>query len=186
MRLIICRTRQVVGCNRIHGWHTYFWHNGFQCRTRQVVGCNYYLAYITNDIIVSMPHAAGGRLQLYLLVLIGEIVLVFQCRTRQVVGCNGFDYTDGLGHTNCFNAARGRWSVATKQSQFITAIHYFRFNAARGRWSVATLLEASTVLELMVSMPHAAGGRLQQVKTCRQNYLAACFNAARGRWSVAT
>ena len=37
------------------------------------------------------------------------------------------------------------------------------FNAARGRWSVATaVVDVSVLLENMVSMPHAAGGRLQQ------------------------
>ena len=40
--------------------------------------------------------------------------------------------------------------------------HIVRFNAARGRWSVATVKANQMFSECNVSMPHAADGRLQQ------------------------
>ena len=110
---------------------------------------------------VSMPHAAGGRLQRQ-----------DSCRSRSRV---------------------------------------LRFNAARGRWSVATVSKTMRKLKLKgVSMPHAASGRLQQHEKrvekydyvmfqCRTRQVVGCntqprmkqtnmlcFNAARGKWSVAT
>ena len=107
-----CRTRQVVSCNYIES-DTFITCLKFQCRTRQVVSCNYQRKFRKDKrICVSMPHAASGRLQLQV------------------------DYLNGQ-KVPSFNAARGRWSVATNQK----------------------------ILELFilgnVSMPHAAGGRLQ-------------------------
>ena len=88
-----------------------------------------------------MPHAAGGRLQLQ--------------KTLPLRMSN-----------NCFNAARGRWSVATFIIPLLEVTIICSFNAARGRWSVATLKGSDIeTREGFVSMPHAAGGRLQLITT---------------------
>ena len=140
MRLIICRTRQVVGCNG----STLSWKSVWR-------------------EFVSMPHAAGGRLQHQYLFLTGCFLLGF-------------------------NAARGRWSVATGSMGGTHISGIMGFNAARGRWSVATCSTRSAQLQSgCVSMPHAAGGRLQRdVATAGDLMFFQGFNAARGRWSVAT
>ena len=88
-----------------------------------------------------MPHAASGRLQLDHAKPIKGLVKAFQCRTRQVVGCNRRDIV--------------MWGE-TSQS----------FNAARGKWSVATQKLDGPATRIGVSMPHAASGRLQ-LKTLR-------------------
>ena len=62
----------------------------------------------------------------------------------------------------CFNAARGKWSVATLAEE-TTDPSLKGFNAARGKWSVATA-NGEIVSRLGMSS----------------------FNAARGKWSVAT
>ena len=83
-----CRTRQVVGCNIliIDVGITQLW---FQCRTRQVVGCNALKKDLHTLLVkVSMPHAASGRLQLWVSKFWSNWWWWFQCRTRQVVGCN--------------------------------------------------------------------------------------------------
>ena len=109
-----------------------------------------------------MPHAAGGRLQHDPTQGYAQVVSeVFQCRTRQVVGCNIFDLSTDVSQLSSFNAARGRWSVATTHTGYIQDVENmfqcrtrqvvgcnfnviggkperFGFNAARGRWSVAT------------------------------------------------
>ena len=38
----------------------------------------------------------------------------------------------------CFNAARGKWSVATLYNSLSRYLGGLSFNAARGKWSVAT------------------------------------------------
>ena len=203
------------------------------CRTRQVVGCNIALG-LAALLKVSMPHAAGGRLQQ----LMKEIHMKstqgsfnaargrwsvatqpeifpgnndasgfqcrtrqvvgcnvksalradgswFQCRTRQVVGCNEYTSVESPNILS-FNAARGKWSVAT--SWMITSwIKYMSFNAARGKWSVATIKEFTVErVHGTVSMPHAASGRLQPQVYPFYGNLVIGFNAARGKWSVAT
>ena len=81
-----------------------------------------------------MPHAASGQLQRY------------RMSNPKVVG---------------FNAARGKWSVATSKDEACINVGIKGFNAARGKWSVATGSFTFTTWEKLVSMPHAAGGRLQ-------------------------
>ena len=59
-----------------------------------------------------MPHAASGRLQ------------------RQMTDT---ELLEEIG----FNAARGKWSVATTTT-LLLLVKIIGFNAARGKWSVAT------------------------------------------------
>ena len=92
-----------------------------------------------------MPHAADGRLQLSDKLSWREIKeRWFQCRTRQMVGCN-----------NLVNKLKNKLAES--------------FNAARGRWSVATERFKMKVTKVIVSIPHAAGGRLQQFSNARSD-----------------
>ena len=81
-----------------------------------MVGCNFNMFDLKEfNGTVSMPHAADGRLQ-QLNDLHGEVVpgQKFQCRTRQMVGCNDIEKVSNGLYSLRFNAARGKWSVATK------------------------------------------------------------------------
>ena len=109
-----------------------------------------------------MPHAASGRLQQYSMVMSGALV-------------------------TCFNAARGKWSVATIVSAMVLGNCHGRFNAARGKWSVATA-SLGDPEDGANSSFNAARGKWS-VATFAQRpaiLLRMRFNAARGKWSVAT
>ena len=138
MRLIICRTRQLVGCNAILQSKTEsgkrfnaargkwsvatpveFYYQGQKLAVSMPHAASGQLQLRTyaslhlDTVLVSMPHAASGRLQLHDGDTLFSLIAEFQCRTRQVVGCN-----------------------------------------------VIILVLLAKVVQ--VSMPHAAGGRLQR------------------------
>ena len=83
-----CRTRQMVGCNEAFLRNLSLSISGFNAaRGRWSVATLCQLSYRSTDYVVSMPHAASGRLQHQNLYQ-KPPYFTFQCRTRQVVGCN--------------------------------------------------------------------------------------------------
>ena len=90
----------------------------FQCRTRQVVGCNQYKQqHSTRASLVSMPHAASGRLQQSRFNDSSQSFVVSMPHAASGRLQLPFDPQKAV-NAFCFNAARGKWSVATKFSNF--------------------------------------------------------------------
>ena len=169
--------------------HIWMFNDGpkvFQCRKRQEVCCSISMKYCSmNFVIVSMPQAARGLLQLldYYPVrtdlwdflcrkrqeVCGNLLLRrqsrqrlvrFQCRKRQEVCCNSDNiyFFNWLSKVSMPQAARGllqHWLC--NRANPSTA----GFNAASGKRSVATIRFRIWWSEQYVSMPQAARGLLQ-------------------------
>ena len=194
--------------------HIWMFNDGpkvFQCRKRQEVCCNISMKYCSmNFVIVSMPQAARGLLQLLDYYTVRTDLWEFQCRKRQEVCCNlllcrqsrqrlvrfqcrkrqevccnsdNIYFFNWLSKVSMPQAARGllqHWLC--NRANPSTA----GFNAASGKRSVATIRFRIWWSEQYVSMPQAARGLLQLSTSLSMIHAQSCFNAASGKRSVAT
>ena len=130
---------------------------------RQEVCCSISMKYCSmNFVIVSMPQAARGLLQLLDYYTVRTDLWEFQCRKRQEVCCNNtVSYL--VVRAIRFNAASGKRSVATAwllhgKDGFMGVSMP---QAARGLLQLVTLSPVAAAAG-QVSMPQAARGLLQQ------------------------
>ena len=146
--------------------HIWMFNDGpkvFQCRKRQEVCCSISMKYCSmNFVIVSMPQAARGLLQLLDYYTVRTDLWEFQCRKRQEVCCNLLLCRQSRQRLVRFQC-RKRQEVCCNSDN----IYFFNWLSK-------------------VSMPQAARGLLQHWLCNRANPSTAGFNAASGKRSVAT
>ena len=194
--------------------HIWMFNDGpkvFQCRKRQEVCCSISMKYCSmNFVIVSMPQAARGLLQLLDYYTVRTDLWEFQCRKRQEVCCNLLLCRQSRQRLVCFQCRKRQevccnsdniyffnWLSKVSMPQAARGLlqHWLcnranpstaGFNATRGKRSVATIRFRIWWSEQYVSMPQAARGLLQLSTSLSMIHAQSCFNAASGKRSVAT
>ena len=110
---------------------------------------------------VSMPHAASSRLQLLHEVFEKEGAMWFQCRTRQVVGCNTVRLLNARPlQVSMPHAASSRLQLHWPGSRSIRILVSMP-HAASSRLQLIMNYDLKS-FKRYVSMPHAASSRLQR------------------------